>query len=426
MEIFLPTLMPIFVPGFKDTPDRMALAIEFSRVTFPFIFLISLTALYSGILNSFEKFAAVASSPMIGNIALILTVYAFLWIVGSDVGLAFSAAILVCGIVQLLWVVIPLARRGFVLSWVKPKWSSKVRHFFKLMAPAALGSGVVQLSIFIDTLIASLLPAGSISYIHYADRLSQLPLSVLGTAIGTALLPLLSKQIRAQDYQGAKESQNLALEYALLFTLPATIGLIFLAEPLIRIIFEHRAFQASSTLPTARTLMAFASGLPAYVLIKIFTTSFFARQDTKTPVFVAIFSVMANVVISLLLLKTFKHVGIALATSISAWMNVSLLGFILWRRRALQFNERFENFFPRVLVSSLLTILLMMALSSLFKSLNQSPFWIQSLSLILIVIGGFLGFFIFSQLTKAFDYQDFHRQFHRENNSISQEEKIDL
>ena len=426
IECFLPSLMPIFAPGFKHTPDRMAYAIEFSRITFPFIFLISLTALYSGILNSFEKFAAVASSPMMGNMALIVTVYIFLWGVNSDVGLAFSAAILVCGIVQLLWVVIPLARRGFVLKWIKPRWSGRVQHFFKLMTPAAFGSGVVQLSIFIDTLIASLLPTGSISYIHYADRLSQLPLSVLGTAISTALLPLLSKQIQACNYQGAKESQNLALEYALLFTLPATLGLIFLAEPLVRIIFEHRAFQAASTLPTARTLMAFASGLPAYVLIKIFTTSFFARQDTKTPVLVAMFSVILNVVISLFLLKTFQHVGIALATSLSAWMNALLLGIVLRHRRALQFNRRFQRFLPRVLLSAVLTIGLMMALNSVLIIFIHNLFWIQTILLIAVVVSGFLGFFILSIITGAFNYRNFRHQFNQESSVLSQEEDTRL
>ena len=312
IELFLPTLMPVFVPGFRATPERMALAIEFSRITFPFIFLISLTALYSGILNSYEKFAAVASSPMMGNIAIILTVYGLLWGTNMEIGDAFSFGILACGIVQLLWVIIPLARQGIVLSWIKLRWTPQIKKFFKLLAPAAAGSGVIQLSIFIDTLIASLLPTGGVSYIHYADRLSQLPLSVLGTAVGTALLPLLSKQIRAQDFSGARESQNLALEYTLLFTRPATLGLIILAEPLIKLIYEHRAFDSASTLPTARTLMALAAGLPAYILIKIFTTSFFAREDTKTPVMIAVFSVILNIAISLSLLNSLQHVGIAL------------------------------------------------------------------------------------------------------------------
>jgi putative peptidoglycan lipid II flippase len=415
IELFLPTLMPVFVPGFRATPERMALAIEFSRITFPFIFLISLTALYSGILNSYEKFAAVASSPMMGNIAIILTVYGLLWGTNMETGYAFAFGILACGIVQLLWVIIPLARQGIVLSWIKLRWTPQIKKFFKLLAPAAAGSGVIQLSIFIDTLIASLLPTGGVSYIHYADRLSQLPLSVLGTAVGTALLPLLSKQIRAQDFSGARESQNLALEYTLLFTLPATLGLIILAEPLIKLIYEHRAFDSASTLPTARTLMALAAGLPAYILIKIFTTSFFAREDTKTPVMIAVFSVILNIAISLSLLNSLQHVGIALATAVSAWMNAALLGIILWRRGVLEFNNRFRRFLPRIALSSFLTAFLILFLRKVsVEALAEGTFFLQLGMIFFLVGGGIFGFFALSKLTGAFDLKDFQRQFRQD------------
>ncbi|MBL9029495.1 MAG: murein biosynthesis integral membrane protein MurJ [Caedimonas sp.] len=422
-ELFLPILMPLFVPGFKATPERMALAIEFSRLTFPFIFLISLTALYSGILNSYEKFAAVASSPMMGNIAVILTVYVLLWGTNTQAGYAFSIGILACGIVQLLWVIIPLARRGIVLSWVKPRWTSEVKRFFKLMAPAAAGSGVVQLSIFIDTLIASLLPAGGISYIHYADRLNQLPLSVLGTAVGTALLPLLSKKIRTGDIAGAEESQNLALEYTLLFTLPATLGLILLAEPLIKVTYEHHEFNSASTLPTARALMVLAAGLPAYVLIKIFTTSFFAREDTKTPVIIGILSVIANVLISLSLLKSLQHVGIALATAISAWMNAALSGIILWQRGAFQFNDRFRRFLPRVALSSFATSFWILALKKVSSEALESTFFSQFIALFVMVGGGIFGFFVLARLTGAFDLKDFQLQFRKDKNISGYDER---
>jgi putative peptidoglycan lipid II flippase len=414
IEVFLPLLMPIFVPGFKETPERMMLAIQFTRITFPFIFLISLTALYSGILNSYEKFAAVASSPMMGNMAIIITVYGLLWSADLQVGYAFSFGVLACGIVQLLWVIIPLARQGIVLSWVKIKWSPHVKKFFKLLAPAATGSGVVQLSIFIDTLIASLLPSGGISYIHYADRLNQLPLSVLGTAVGTALLPLLSKQVRTGDLIGARRSQNLALEYALLFALPATLGLILLAEPIIRVIYEHNSFTSASTLPTARTLMALAIGLPAYILIKIFTTSFFAREDTKTPVIIAIISVMMNVVISLCLLKPLQHIGIALATAFSAWINAGFLGIILWRRGILSFNERFRRFIPRVILSTLLTAFCIEILKEASLDMIKGTMFLQILFVFTLIGISIIGFFFLSKMTGAFDLKDFQMQFRQQ------------
>lgn len=415
-EVFLPVIMPYLVPGFRGTPERMALVIEFSRITFPFIFLISLTALYSGILNSYEKFAAVASSPMMGNMAVIITVYGLVWGMHWQGGHAFATGILMCGVVQLAWVVIPLARRGIRLSWRKPTWSSPdVGKFFKLMAPALAGSGIVQFSIFIDTLIASLLPEGGISYIHYADRLSQLPLSVLGTAVGTALLPVLSKKMRSGDIEGAHVNQNLALEYTLLLTLPATLGLMLLAEPLVKLTYEYHAFSPEDTRATAKTLAVLAAGLPGYVLIKIFTTTFFAREDTKTPVFIGVFSVFLNIVISLCLLKTLQYVGIALATALSSWVNGLLSGFILWRRGDLRFNARFRRFFPRSLLATTLTFGMLIILK---KSLDLGGgealrnFYFGKV--LFLVSAGLLGFFAFASLTGALNLKRVFSNFLKE------------
>ena len=200
--------------------------------------------------------------------------------------------------------------------------------------PGAIGASAAQISALADVFFASLLPSGAISYLYYADRLSQLPLGVIGVAVGTALLPLLARQLRAGDTAGALRSQNRAIEIALLLTLPAALALIVLAWPIIHVLFEHGAFGPDDTLKTSRALAAYAAGLPAYVLIKVLAPGFFAREDTRTPVKVALGCLAANLVLVLILMWPLAHVGIALATALSAWLNAGLLACAAAPRRA--------------------------------------------------------------------------------------------
>jgi putative peptidoglycan lipid II flippase len=409
VEVILPWIMPIVVPGFIKTPERLALAIEYSRITFPFIFFISLTALYSGILNSLERFVAVASSPMMGNVGIILVVFALVPF-AIPPGHAFSVGIAFCGVIQFLWVLYPAYKSGMSLRLKLPRLTPRVKKFLLLAGPAAAGSGIVQINILLDTLIASLLPAGGVSYIHYADRLNQLPLSMLGTAVGTALLPLLSKKLRSNDIKGAIESQNLALEYALLFVLPAAIGLIFLAQPLMKVLFERGDFGPTETRASAHALMALASGLPAYIMIKIFSTSFFARQDTKTPVKFAILSVVINLILNLTLIWPLKHVGLALSTSIAAWINAILLATTLWRQGFLVLNPRIKRFFPRLLIASSLTVVFIESIRPVVFPLI-SDFILQNVFCLTLLIAASLGMFVLlARLTGALDFKDLRFQ----------------
>ena len=365
VELFLPNLMVLLVPGFKETPDRLYYAIEFSRITFPFIFFISLTALYSGILNSMDKFAIVASSPMAGNIVIIAVVLGFYDKFLSP-GYAFGWGVMACGIAQWLWVWIPSLRAGMGLRFVVPRLNENVRKFFKVLAPAAFGSGVVQINLFIGAYIASWLPVGAISYLNYADRLNQLPLSVIGVAVSTALLPILSRQIRAGSQVKAQQTQNDAIEFSMFLTLPAALALIVFAEPYVMIVFERGAFASQDTQATALTLQALAVGLPAYVLIKVFSSSFFARQDTKTPVYTACAGIVVDISLSLLLMGTFHQVGIAFATALAAWINALLLGYLLWRRGYFTLEASLKKFASRMLLTCVgTTVLLKFALSLL-------------------------------------------------------------
>jgi putative peptidoglycan lipid II flippase len=255
VELLMSWLIPAFVPGFAATPERLELAIAYSRITFPFILFISLTALYSGILNSFDRFAAAAASPMAGNIFVIgfvmgMSVYV------SDSGILIAGAIAGCGVVQLLWVLVPAYKNGTALSLKVPRLTPRVKQLLKRMAPVALGSGVHQFNVLIGTLIASILPVSGISYLYYAERLNQLPLSVIGTAMSTVLLPMLAKCIRAGRHDEAKAMQNQGVELSMLLTVPAMIGLVILAEPLVKMLYERGAFDAAAAQQTSYALMA--------------------------------------------------------------------------------------------------------------------------------------------------------------------------
>jgi putative peptidoglycan lipid II flippase len=235
-------------------------------------------------------------------------------------------------VVQFLWLAWSMHRAGMALSLPWPRLTPDVRRLLKLMLPAALGAGVVQVNILIDVVIASLLPSGAVSYLYYADRIYELPLAVIGIAIGTALLPRLSRHIRRGEEAEASLSLNRGIEAALLLALPATAALLMIAEPIIAGLFQRGAFGDTESHATATALGAYALGLPAYVLIKVLTPGFYAREDTATPVKIAVVCVIANTTIALLLLKTFAYVGIAFATAASAWINTISLAVILHRR----------------------------------------------------------------------------------------------
>lgn len=410
VEFFLPTLIPLFVSGFKDTPGRLYYAIEFSRITFPFIFFISLTVLYSGILNSIDKFAIVASSPMAGNLVIIGIVIGFYNKFPSS-GYAFAWGILACGILQWLWVWIPSIKQGMGLRFVWPRFDGNVKRFFKILAPAAFGSGVVQINLFIGAFIASWLPVGAISYLNYADRLNQLPLSVIGVAVSTALLPVLSRQIRSGAWDNAHKTQSQALEFSMFLILPATLALIFLAELFVTVVFERGAFTHEDTIATALTLQALALGLPAYVLIKVFSSSFFARQDTLTPVITACVGIIIDIGVSLGLMGSFHQVGIGFATAAAGWVNALLLGYILWRQGHLHFDSRLKKFVSRMVLACGGTVVLLKSLQLLMQPLLLRGELMRDISVTGIVSLGFLGFLLLSHLMGAMKFHELKHMF---------------
>jgi putative peptidoglycan lipid II flippase len=329
----MPWVMTLLAPGMRDDAPTFALAVEFGRITFPYLLFISLASLYGGVLNSIDRFAHVAATPVLLNLALIGAVLGLTPFLPNS-GYAASIGVAIAGLLQWLWLLLACARDGVGMRLVRPRWTARVARLVKLATPVAIGGGVQQISVVLDVVWASLLPVGTISALYYADRIAQLPLGVVGIAIGTALLPLLARELRAGHTASAMTNQNRAIEFGLLFSLPAAVALWLLAEPVIRVLFERGRFGPEDTWRAAGALAAFAVGLPAFVLVKALTPGFFAREDTRTPLYIAIAAIAANIALNVFFLFAtgLAHVGIALASSLSGWLNAVLLATALLRR----------------------------------------------------------------------------------------------
>jgi putative peptidoglycan lipid II flippase len=329
----MPWVVALLAPGLSDDASTFAMAVEFGRIAFPYLLFISLASLYGGVLNSIDRFAHVAATPILLNLALIGAVLGLTPLLPNS-GYAASIGVAIAGLLQWLWLLIACARDNIGMKLVRPRWTERVARLVKLATPVAIGGGVQQISTMLDVVWASLLPVGTISALYYADRIAQLPLGVVGIAIGTALLPLLARQLRAGESESAMANQNRAIEFGLLFSLPATVALWLLADPIIRVLFQRGQFGPEDTWRTAGALAAFAVGLPAFVLVKALTPGFFAREDTRTPLNVAIVAIVVNVALNIAFLygTTLAHVGIALATSLSGWLNAVVLAAVLRRR----------------------------------------------------------------------------------------------
>jgi putative peptidoglycan lipid II flippase len=350
MMIIMPWAMLLLAPGFVGQPS-FDLAVEFSRITFPYLLFMSLTALQGGILNSLGFFAAPAATPILLNLSVITALLGTGRLMPT-VGHALSWGILAAGILQFLWLLGSCRRAGVVLRLPRPRLTAPVKALLRRALPVAFGAGVYQVNILLGTVLASLLPAGSVSYLFYADRLSQLPYGIIAAAVSTALLPVLSRHVRAGDAAAAMHSQNRALEFAFLLLLPAAAALMTLSQPLIAVLFERGAFDAEAVRQTSAALTAYALGLPAFMLIKALTPGYYAREDTKTPVRVAIVSVVVNIALAWGLMQVLAHVGIALAASLSAWLNAILLALILRRRGFLALDARIRQRLPRTVLAT--------------------------------------------------------------------------
>ncbi len=330
-EIFMPQVLDVIAAGFRRDPAKFALTVTLSRIAFPYLVLICLAALLSGVLNALDRFVAAAAAPLLYNAFAIGAMFALAPFVPT-VGHALAWGVSTSGVAQLVLLYWAVWRAGLRLHLPRPRMTPRMRLLLRRMAPGLVGAGITQLNLTMDVFIGSLLPAGSVSLLYYADRINQLPLGVLGTAVGTAMLPLLSRQIAQDQRVAAFETQNRAIEYALVLTLPAALALGILADPILQVLFARGAFSHHDALLSAQSLAAYAAGLPAFVLVKVLTPGFFARGDTSTPVRLGMAVLALNFGLNLALMHPLKHVGPPVATSVAAWLNVALLSAMLIRR----------------------------------------------------------------------------------------------
>ncbi|HET7335484.1 MAG TPA: murein biosynthesis integral membrane protein MurJ [Rhizomicrobium sp.] len=352
---FMPWIVRAFAPGFIDNPAQLQLAIDLSRIAFPYLICITVVTQLSGMLNAGDKFKAAAAAPIFLNVAMIATLLSANWF--PDAAHAAAWGVFIAGIVQLLFMVWMAARSKMTLRIGWPRWTKDVREFMRALGAATIGSASVQIGLFVDTLIASFLPAGGLTALYYADRINQLPMGTLAIAIGTVLLPEMSNRLAAGDRKGADFAQNRAAIIGLMLTLPFVAAFFAIPETIMRGLFAHGAFHLSAATMAAHVLTAYGIGLPAFVLIRILTPTFYARGDTATPVRATIASVAVNIALKFALVwgLGFGAVGIALGTALAAWVNVGALLFLARRRDLLSIAPAFWRALAPILLAAAAT-----------------------------------------------------------------------
>jgi putative peptidoglycan lipid II flippase len=400
-QLAMPWFVLALASGF-DANGKLDLAVAFSRVVFPYIVFISLAALFSGVLNSFGKFSAAAAAPVLLNVILIGAM-ALAAALGWDVGPTLSWAVFAAGIAQLGLLVWAARRVGMSLSLRWPRLTPDVRRLVALGVPAALAGGVMQINLLVGTQVASYFD-GAVSWLWYADRLYQLPLGVVGVAIGVVLLPELSRRVRSGDAASASGAMNRAAEFCLMLTLPATVALIVVPNLIISVLFQHGAFTASDTAATGAALAIYAFGLPAFVLQKVLLPAYFAREDTRTPLRFAVVSMVVNVVIAVGGAPLAGYLAAAVGTTVAGWVNLGLL----WRGArkfggAVAIDDRLAARWPRILAASLAMGALVLGLAE--AQAAMLPDW-RAIGLAVIVLAGAAGYAIAAAALGAFRLSD--------------------
>jgi putative peptidoglycan lipid II flippase len=352
----------VFAPGFYHQADKFNWASEMLRITFPYLFFISLTALSGSVLNTLGKFAIPAITPVILNIVLIFGAV-FLRDYFDLPIMALAWSVLLAGILQFLFQLPFLWKMG-ILQWPQIAFRDPgVRRVLRLMVPALYGASVAQISLLFDSVFASFLKTGSVSWLYYSDRLMQFPLGVFGVALSTVVLPHLSRRVAAQDHEGYEKGLAFGLRWVFLIGLPASMGLVVLAKPLVQSFLNYGAFNQEDVLMTSRSLMAFGFGVVCFMAVKVLVTAFYSRQDIKTPVKIATLSVGVNIILNALLMWPLGHVGIALATTIAAMVNMLFLWGMLMKKLNLKISpEGLKDAFKMAISVSFMGLVLILAL----------------------------------------------------------------
>ena len=403
-EIFMPQLIFLIAPGFYTNPEKLNLAINLSRITFPFLFFVCLASFFGAILNSYNKFAAAAAAPIVLNIVLIGSLFFSQWLNLSHV-LTLSYAVSLAGFLQFVILIFFVKKHFKPILTIKIKLDEKIKFFFKKLIPSIFSSGVTQINILVGTIIASF-HAGAVSYLYYADRVYQINLAIAGIAVGTVMLPELSKYIKNGNFEKTFDLQNRALELCLFLSLPAAVALVLASEQIITSLFGYGSFSYESVINTSIALTFYAFGVPAFSILKIFSNFFFARNDTKTPFYLSLISVILNIIISITLFSKLGFVIIAISTSISSWINV-LMHYYFIRKRNLHV---FDNKFFYKILSTILSVVVMGITLYLLLGFFSDKFvynesW-KFIYLFIIVSISLISYFLASNFSGAFKFKD--------------------
>jgi putative peptidoglycan lipid II flippase len=361
------------------------------------------------VLNGLDRFAAAAAAPLLYNIVSIAFMLALPGIVPT-VGHAAAWGVSVSGVAQMLLLYWAVSRAGMRLHIPRPRLTPQMRTLFRRMAPGLLGSGVIQLNLAVDAFIAGLLPAGTVSVIYYADRINQLPLGVIGAAVGTALLPTLSRQVHGEAPGQAVGTLNRAIEYALMLTLPAALALFVSALPIVSVLFGRGAFTADDAVRSAQSLAAYAVGLPAFVLVKVLVPAFFARGDTSAPVWTGTTAVVLNLALNFAFMVPLQHMGPPAASSVAAWFNVALLAWLLHRRGHMAADAGLRRRVPRMLAAGLVMCGVLWGLEQVLFGAAHGLRWV---ALAALVTAGLAAYGAAGQALGGFDLREAARTLRR-------------
>ncbi len=382
-EIFTPYLVYIIAPGFITDDIKFNLAVELTRITFPFLLFVSLSSFFSGILNSFNKFAAAAAAPIILNVILIISIL-ISYINNFNIAKQLSYGVTIAGIIQLIFLIyatLSLYKPSFKYNF---KITNKVKFFFKKLLPSIFSSGVTQINILVGTIIASF-QSGAVSYLYYADRVYQINLAIAGIAVGTVSLPVLSKAFKLKNYSKVINIQNKSIQLSLLLSIPASLGLIIASKEIVNGLFGYGSFTQKDVQMTSYALVFFGYGIIAFALVKIFSNFFFARDNTKTPFYISSFIVFLNVIISVSLFQKIGFLIIPIATSISTWVGVLIFLYILKKRNYLLLKYELLKNAIKIILSSIIMALVLVFLLEKFSDNLAYSYNYKSIYLIIIV-----------------------------------------
>ena len=404
IEIFMPAFVSLIAPGFKENNEKIQLVVDLTRITFPFVMFVSLSSFFAAILNSHNKFAAASAAPIILNLVLI-GILIFGKYLNDEIIYYLSYGVSMAGFLQLVFLYKFIKQYYFVKFNFKIRINKKVKDFFKKLLPSIFSSGVTQINILVGTIIASY-QASAVSYLYYADRIYQINLAIAGIAIGVVILPQLSKHVLSKKKNKILLIQNKALELSMFLSLPASVALLIASEEIVSALFGYGSFDEKAIINSAKALYYFGLGLPAFVLIKVFSTFFFANNDTKTPFYISFVSVILNIIISVSFFKSVGFIIIPIATSISSWFNSIFLFIYLKKRDLFTFNKVFFVKFFKITFASIIMGIFFKYLTLIFENFLAYDYHYKLLFLILSVLLGLVLYLSVSFFIKAFNYKD--------------------